>query len=72
MCIDAVGFRYTKSEISLNKISTNDSHVYSSLFILGFVHKLQRAVFLETDTPEILDEAITIVRKGGTVAIVGD
>jgi threonine dehydrogenase-like Zn-dependent dehydrogenase len=38
----------------------------------GFVHKLQRAVYLETDTPEILDEAITVVRKGGTIAIIGD
>ncbi len=39
---------------------------------IGLVHKLQRAVYLETDTPEILDEAITVVRKGGTVAIIGD
>ena len=43
-----------------------------SLFIVGIIHKLQRAVYLETDTPEILDEAITIVRKGGTIAIIGD
>jgi threonine dehydrogenase-like Zn-dependent dehydrogenase len=42
------------------------------MFITGFIHKLQRAVYLETDTPEILDEAITVVRKGGTIAIIGD
>ncbi|CAF1431609.1 unnamed protein product [Adineta steineri] len=50
VCIDAVGFRYTK----------------------GMVHKMQRAVFLETDSPEVLDEAIVVVRKGGSVAIIGD
>ncbi len=38
----------------------------------GLMHKVQRAVFLETDTPEILDEAVTVVRKGGTIAIIGD
>jgi len=42
------------------------------LFIIGFIHKVERAVFLETDTPEILEEAIVIVRKGGTIAIIGD
>jgi hypothetical protein len=36
------------------------------------MHKLQRAVYLETDTPEILDEAITVVRKGGTISVIGD
>ena len=36
------------------------------------LHKLQRAVYLETDTPEILSEAIHIVRKGGSIAIIGD
>lgn len=39
---------------------------------IGFIHKLQRAVFLETDTPEILNEAIKVVRKGGTIAVIGD
>lgn len=38
----------------------------------GLLHKMQRAVFLETDTPEILAEAIKVVRKGGTIAVIGD
>ena len=33
---------------------------------------MQRAVLMETDTPEILDEAIKVVRKGGTIAVIGD
>ena len=40
--------------------------------MIGLVHKIQRAVFLETDTPEILSEAIVVVRKGGTIGVVGD
>ena len=36
------------------------------------MHKFQRAVLLESDTPEILNEAITVVRKGGTIVVIGD
>jgi hypothetical protein len=36
------------------------------------MHKLQRAVFMKTDTPEILSEAIKVVRKGGTIAVIED
>ncbi|CAG8446025.1 12680_t:CDS:10 [Acaulospora morrowiae] len=35
-------------------------------------HKLERAVFAETDSVEALDEAIRCTRKGGVVSIVGD
>jgi hypothetical protein len=53
--------------------SKNDQDgIFVCLFIKGLIHKVQRAVYLETDTPEILDEAITVVRKGGTIAIIGD
>jgi len=36
------------------------------------LHKVQRAVGLETDTPEILNEAIRAVKKFGTIAIIAD
>jgi len=36
------------------------------------LHKVERAVKLETDAPQILQEAITICKKGGIVSIVGD
>jgi len=36
------------------------------------LHKFQRAFKLETDVPTVLTEAITTVRKAGTVSIVGD
>jgi hypothetical protein len=53
--------------------SKNDQDgIFFCLFIKGLIHKFQRAVYLETDTPEILDEAITVVRKGGSIAIIGD
>jgi len=38
----------------------------------GLLHKAERAIRLETDTPEILSECIKSVRKGGVVSIVGD
>jgi hypothetical protein len=58
--------------LSLQILKRNKNEYFFCLFITGFIHKLQRAVYLETDTPEILDEAITVVRKGGTIAIIGD
>jgi len=36
------------------------------------LHKIQRAVGLETDTPEILNEAIQSVKKFGTISIIAD
>ena len=39
---------------------------------LSLIPKFQRAGFLETDTSEIVDEAVTVGRKGGTVASIGD
>jgi len=38
----------------------------------GVVHAVQRAVGLETDSSEILNEALRAVRKFGTVSIVAD
>lgn len=37
----------------------------------SLTHKIQRAIGIEVDTPEILTEAIKAVRKAGTVAVVG-
>jgi len=37
-----------------------------------FLHKLERAVKLETDSPQILSECIYSVKKGGIVSIIGD
>jgi len=36
------------------------------------LHKLERAVKLETDSPQILNECIYSVKKGGVVSIIGD
>jgi len=41
-------------------------------FPKSLLHKFQRALRLESDAPQVLDEAILSVRKAGTVAIVGD
>jgi len=38
----------------------------------SLLHKLERAVNLETDAATILNEAIISVRKGGVIGIVGD
>lgn len=36
------------------------------------LHKVERALKLETDSPNILNAAFTMVRKTGTIAIIGD
>jgi len=41
-------------------------------FPKSLLHRFQRAMKLETDTPEILTEAITCCRKAGKIGIVGD
>jgi len=38
----------------------------------SLIHKAERAVRVESDTPEILTECIKACRKGGIVSIVGD
>jgi threonine dehydrogenase-like Zn-dependent dehydrogenase len=41
-------------------------------FPTTLLHKIQRAIKLETDSPQILTEIIRCVRKGGKIGIVGD
>lgn len=41
-------------------------------FPKSLLHRLQRVLRLETDSPEILYESIKLVKKGGTISIVGD
>lgn len=41
-------------------------------FAITAKHKVARAVGLETDTPEIIDECLTCIAQNGRVAIVGD
>ncbi len=41
-------------------------------FAMGKGHKIQRAVGLETDTPEILHECMDVCRPYGNVSIIGD
>ncbi|KIN03354.1 hypothetical protein OIDMADRAFT_116822 [Oidiodendron maius Zn] len=38
----------------------------------GLLHKLQRAVSLETDSCEVINEALRAVRKFGTISLVAD
>jgi len=38
----------------------------------SMVHKIERLFRAETDTPEVLKQCITCLRKGGTLAIIGD
>ncbi|KAJ3160642.1 hypothetical protein HDU86_000401 [Geranomyces michiganensis] len=38
----------------------------------SMIHKIQRAVGAETDTPEIVNEAIRSVKKFGTIALIAD
>jgi threonine dehydrogenase-like Zn-dependent dehydrogenase len=41
-------------------------------FPTSIIHKLERTVRFETDSPQILNEAITCTRKGGRIGIIGD
>jgi threonine dehydrogenase-like Zn-dependent dehydrogenase len=41
-------------------------------FAMSTAHKMARAVGIETDTPEILDECLTAIRQFGRVSIIGD
>jgi len=38
----------------------------------SFLHKVERAIRAESDTPEILEQCIMACRKGGRISIVGD
>jgi threonine dehydrogenase-like Zn-dependent dehydrogenase len=38
----------------------------------GMLHKVERALMLETDSPNIINTAIEMVRKNGTIALIGD
>ena len=38
----------------------------------NFIHKFERSVSLETDSPNIINEAILMVRKNGKIALIGD
>jgi len=38
----------------------------------GVVHKVERAIGMETDTSEILNEIIMCVRKFGTISVIAD
>jgi len=41
-------------------------------FAMTTKHKVQRAIGLETDTPEIIDECLTCMKCYGNVSIIGD
>jgi threonine dehydrogenase-like Zn-dependent dehydrogenase len=41
-------------------------------FPKSLLHKLERGLRLETDSPEVLTEAIKACRKGGRISIIGD
>ena len=41
-------------------------------FPISTTHKVMRAVGVETDTPEIIDECLTVIRPYGHVSIIGD
>jgi len=41
-------------------------------FPKSLLHKFQRALRLETDTPEVLHECIISCRKGGHISVIGD
>jgi threonine dehydrogenase-like Zn-dependent dehydrogenase len=36
------------------------------------LHKVERAVGLETDAPEVVNMCIRAVKKGGRIALIGD
>jgi threonine dehydrogenase-like Zn-dependent dehydrogenase len=38
----------------------------------SFVHKFERSVSMETDSPNIINEAILMIRKNGKIALIGD
>jgi threonine dehydrogenase-like Zn-dependent dehydrogenase len=41
-------------------------------FAKGGVHRLQRALFMESDTPEVITECVTALRKFGRLSIIAD
>jgi len=41
-------------------------------FPTSLAHKLQRALYLETDAPSIINEMVRVIRKGGRISLVGD
>jgi len=41
-------------------------------FPLTFKHKFQRAVKLETDSPDIIEQMVQMVKRGGNVVLIGE
>ncbi|KAL0225062.1 hypothetical protein RCL1_002974 [Eukaryota sp. TZLM3-RCL] len=41
-------------------------------FAQGFIHKIERALQLESDTPEILHQLIRVVRPYGAISVIAD
>lgn len=40
-------------------------------YVHSLAHQVEMKLSLETDTPEILNQIITTVRKGGRIAVIG-
>jgi len=74
--VDVIDFSTTKVRDEMKRLIPHGPDV--AIDCVGFrfpktlLHKLQKTLYLETDVPEVLEECITCVRKGGSVSIIGD
>ncbi len=79
--VETINFAKTKTLDALHEKFQDERGRYVGpdvvLECVGFhycnsmLHRLEMAVGLETDTPEIINELITAVRKGGRIGVIG-
>lgn len=69
--IDAVGFRYRLPKLPHPRLlfSAEVNRILTR-YAKGIVSKVQRAVGLETDTSETVNECLRAVRKFGTISLI--
>jgi threonine dehydrogenase-like Zn-dependent dehydrogenase len=74
--VDTINFKEIDVKEAMDKLLPHGPDV--CIDCVGFrgtksvLHKVQKTLKLETDTPEVLNEAIRCVRKGGTISVIGD
>jgi threonine dehydrogenase-like Zn-dependent dehydrogenase len=73
--VDIINFKDIDVKTALNDLLPHGPDVCIDCvgfrFAKTIAHKVQKTLHLETDVPEVLNEAIRCIRKGGTLVLIG-
>jgi threonine dehydrogenase-like Zn-dependent dehydrogenase len=70
VCIDAVSLHLPKTVSGLTMWDVVEQVGLEGAS--GWLHTVERAVGLETDSAEVINQAITLCRKGGIISLIGE